>query len=91
VHAASSWFRSDPRRICVVGVWLSLAGLAVTVAALVTGLDVAGLLAGIVLTACGSWAKVAGRDQFRRNRLSRARAATASRTLAAHVRATPLA
>jgi hypothetical protein len=68
------WFLSDPRRLCVLGIWLSLAGLVVTLSSLASDVAIAGLLAGVLLSAAGCWAKVAGRDRFRRGRVVRARA-----------------
>jgi hypothetical protein len=78
MHAAASWFLSDPRRLCVLGVWLSLTGLVVTGASLASGLPLPGLVAGILLSASGCWAKVAGRDRFRRHRIARSRAIAAA-------------
>lgn len=89
MQATASWFRSDPRRLCVVGVWFSLLGLAVTVGALLAGDSLLGLLAGAFLSATGSWAKVAGRDLFRRNRAARLRASFGSRARTQHLPISP--
>jgi hypothetical protein len=91
VHATASWFQSDPRRLCVLGVWLSLGGLAATLASLATGVPLHGLLAGILLSATGCWAKASGRDLFRRQRVARARAAAASRPRTPRLPASPVA
>jgi hypothetical protein len=65
------WFLSDPRRLCVLGVWLNLLGCAVLFYALVGGAPVGQMLAGIALTATAALCKVAGRDRFRLQRLQR--------------------
>ncbi|MBA2960907.1 MULTISPECIES: hypothetical protein [Ramlibacter] len=69
--AFTHWLRTDPRRLCVVGVWLSLAGVATTFTSLTSGQPLAGLATGLLLTAIGSWTKAAGRDLFRRDRTLR--------------------
>lgn len=66
------WFlESDPRRLCVLGVWLNLLGCAVLFHALLGGAPVAQTLGGIALTATAAFCKVAGRDRFRLQRLPR--------------------
>lgn len=78
VSSCAAWFCADPRRLCVLGVWLHLAGLATLIAAVVAGLSVLALLAGIGLLALSAWAKVAGVALFRAMRLTRRRPALAS-------------
>ena len=67
------WFRTDPRRLCVLGVWLNLLGCAVLFYALLAGAPVGQVLAGIALTASAALCKVTGRDRFRLQRLQRLR------------------
>ncbi len=67
------WFRTDPRRLCVLGVWLNLLGLAVLAYALLGGAPAAPMMAGIALTATAALCKVAGRDRFKLQRLQRLR------------------
>ena len=67
------WFQADPRRICVVGVWLNLFGCAATFHALVVGGPVLNLLLGVALTLAGAAFKIDGRDRFKRDRLKRHR------------------
>jgi hypothetical protein len=70
------WFLADARRICVLGVWLHLAGIAVLFLSFVGGMAPLGLVAGLLLAACGGWAKEAGREHFRRHRLRRVQSAS---------------
>lgn len=70
----SAWFKADPRRICVLGVWLYLGGCSINFVVLATSASAPGLLAGIVLTVAGARAKVLGRDLFKRQRSSGRRA-----------------
>jgi len=65
------WFLADARRLCTLGVWLHLAGLAVLLLSFVNGAMPVGLVLGLLLVACGGWAKEAGREHFRRHRLKR--------------------
>jgi len=74
----SQWFLADARRLCVVGVWLHLAGLALLLLSFVNGVMPAGLVLGLLLAASGGWAKEAGREHFRRHRLRRLPAEAAS-------------
>lgn len=67
------WFRTDPRRLCVLGVWLNLLGVAVLLHALLGGAPAGQMLAGIALTASAALCKVAGRDRFKLQRLQRSR------------------
>lgn len=68
------WFKSDPRRLCVLGVWLNLLGCALLAHALLLGGTSAGqMLAGIALTASAALCKVTGRDRFKLQRLQRSR------------------
>ena len=67
------WFRTDPRRLCVLGVWLNLLGCAVLFYALLGGAPVGQVLLGIALTASAALCKVTGRDRFRLQRLRRFR------------------
>ena len=67
------WFRTDPRRLCVLGVWLHLLGVAVLFYALLGGAPVGPVMAGIALTATAALCKVAGRDRFRLQRVQRLR------------------
>ena len=67
------WFRTDPRRLCVLGVWLNLLGLAVLAYALLGGAPAAPMMAGLALTATAALCKVAGRDRFKLQRLQRLR------------------
>lgn len=66
----SSWFNADPRRFCVLGVWLDLAGCGLCFLSLATGATAAELLAGVFLMLAGARAKVLGRDRFKRQRVS---------------------
>ena len=67
------WFQTDPRRLCVLGVWLNLLGCAVLFYALLGGGAVGPVMAGIALTATAALCKVAGRDRFKLQRLQRLR------------------
>lgn len=67
------WFRTDPRRLCVLGVWVNLLGCAVLVHALLGGAPADEMLAGIALTASAALCKVSGRDRFKLQRLQRSR------------------
>jgi len=67
------WFQTDPRRLCVLGVWLNLLGCAVLFYALLGGAPVGPVMAGIALTATAALCKVAGRDRFKLQRLQRLR------------------
>ncbi len=65
----SHWFLADPRRLCVLGVWLYLVGTATLFLSLIDGMALTGLTGGFLLAWCGGWAKESGRDNFRRHRL----------------------
>ena len=65
----SHWFLADPRRLCVLGVWLYLVGTATLFLSLIDGTSPTGLTGGLLLAWCGGWAKELGRDRFRRHRL----------------------
>jgi len=67
------WFQSDPRRLCVLGVWLNLLGVAVLFYAVLSGAPAAQMLAGIALTATAALCKVTGRDRFKLQRVQRSR------------------
>ena len=67
------WFQIDPRRLCVLGVWLNLLGVALLFFAVLSGAPVGQMLAGIALTAAAALCKVAGRDRFRLQRVQRSR------------------
>jgi hypothetical protein len=67
------WFRTDPRRLCVMGVWLNLLGVAILFQALLDGAPPGQVLAGIAFTASAALCKVAGRDRFKLQRLQRPR------------------
>ena len=66
------WFRSDPRRLCALGVWLNLLGCGVTFHALANGAPTGQLLAGIAFSTTAALCKLRGRDRFRLQRLRRA-------------------
>lgn len=66
------WFHADPRRLCVLGVWLHLLGCGLMFHALVTGAPVGQVIAGVTLTGAAAFCKVTGRDRFRLRRLPRA-------------------
>ena len=63
------WFLADPRRLCVLGVWLYLVGTATLFLSLIDGMSPTGLTGGFLLAWCGGWAKESGRERFRRHRL----------------------
>jgi hypothetical protein len=65
----SLWFLADPRRLCVLGVWLYLVGTAAIFLSLIDGMALTGLIGGFLLAWCGGWAKESGREKFRRHRL----------------------
>jgi hypothetical protein len=65
----SHWFLADPRRLCVLGVWLYLVGTATLFLSLIEGMSPTGLTGGFLLAWCGGWAKESGREKFRRHRL----------------------
>jgi hypothetical protein len=65
----SHWFLADPRRLCVLGVWLYLVGTATLFLSLIDGMSPTGLTDGLLLAWCGGWAKESGREKFRRQRL----------------------
>jgi hypothetical protein len=65
----SHWFLADPRRLCVLGVWLYLVGIATLFLSLIDGMALPGLTGGFLLAWCGGWAKETGREKFRRHRL----------------------
>jgi len=69
VAKLSSWFNTDPRRICVLGVWLDLAGCSICFLSIATSAPATGLLTGVFLMLAGAKAKVLGRDRFKRQRL----------------------
>src|SRR5687768_12815667 len=46
VAKLSSWFKADPRRICVLGVWMYLAGCGICFLSIATSAPAAGLLTG---------------------------------------------
>lgn len=71
VAKLASWFQADPRRICVLGVWLYLAGCGLTFYFLVAGAPAAGLVFGVALALAGARAKVIGRERFKHRRSSR--------------------
>ncbi len=66
-------FDADPRRLCVLGVWLHLLGVAVLLHALLGDRPAPQVLAGIALTASAALCKVTGRDRFKLQRLERSR------------------
>ena len=68
-HFLSHWFLGDPRRLCVLGVWLYVVGIATLFVSLITGMAPTGLIGGFLLAWCGGWAKESGREIFRRHRL----------------------
>ena len=76
--ACATWFRADPRRLCVLGVWLHVAGVATLFTALLTGPSAPALLAGISLILLSGRTKAAGVEQFRAKRLLRRRPALAA-------------
>jgi len=65
------WFQIDPRRLCVLGVWLNLLGCAVLFHAMLVGTPVGQTLAGIALLATAALCKVSGRDRFKLQRVQR--------------------
>lgn len=67
------WFRTDPRRLCVLGVWLNLLGVAVLFSAVLSGAPVGPTLVGLALTASAALCKVTGRDRFKLQRIQRPR------------------
>ena len=73
----SHWFLADPRRLCVLGVWLYLVGTATLFLSLIDGMPPVGLTGGLLLAWCGGWAKESGRDRFRCYRLRVIRSAEA--------------
>ena len=75
-HAAvplsiTPWFLARPRRPCVLGVWLYLAGCTTLFVALMQGSSVTMLVAGGLAACFGGWAKESGLKHLRRNRLRR--------------------
>lgn len=69
LNPLSLWLLADPRRICVLGVWLYLVGTATLFLSLIDGMAPTGLIGGFLLAWCGGWAKESGRESFRRHRL----------------------
>jgi len=69
LNPLSHWFLADPRRLCVLGVWLYLVGTATIFLSLIDGMPPTGLIGGFLLAWCGGWAKESGREKFRRQRL----------------------
>jgi len=65
------WFQIDPRRLCVLGVWLNLLGCAVLLHAMLVGAPAAQLLTGIALLATAALCKASGRDRFKLQRVRR--------------------
>ena len=49
----SHWFLADPRRLCVLGVWLYLLGTATLFLSLIDGMSPTGLTGGFLLAWCG--------------------------------------
>lgn len=75
MHTVVTWFLSDPRRLCVVGVWVNLAAFAVSLFALLQA-DL-GVAAGALLLFIGAaLAKASGLQRFKHHRAARHPAAT---------------
>lgn len=72
MQTVSSWFLNDPRRLCVVGVWMNLAGFAASLLAVVQA-DVAVAGAALLLFLAAAGFKASGLERFRRGRIRRHR------------------
>jgi hypothetical protein len=78
------WFKANPRRLCVLGVWLHAAGLAAMVYGWAVGHAITGSVLAVALLTAAAVFKSTGLGMLKRSRHLRPRSA-ANRSALNHV------